>query len=317
MSSRTTESDCDLSIIIVSYNTRALLLALLDSLPNAAGDLRYEIIVVDNGSTDGSASALQDALPTVHLIANQQNLGFVEANNQGIAVAKGDFLLLLNSDTLPSGASICRLVDFARSHPEVGIVGARLINPDGTPQISWADFPTLLSEMTGRNTQRHARRFATNPAWNTLEVDWVNGAAMLCRSEMLSQIGGLDSAIFMYSEETDLCYRAHQHGWKVVHLFGAVVTHIGGASSASHSPLKLKLLYGSKIYFFRKHSGLLWSLLLRLALILATLWGLARRTLQWFLKRDGAIDYASAMRARLALLGWLLRPGNEIGNRPR
>lgn len=298
----------DVSIVITNYNTRQLLLECLASIPLAVGGAQAEVIVVDNGSVDGSVEAVQDAFPSVRLLANKTNAGFVRGNNQGFAMAKGRYVLMLNSDAFPRAGAIEQLLAFGDAHASVGIVGARLVFPDNSPQNSWADFPTLLSDMTGRNLQRHTRPLPSS-GWNALQVDWVNGAAMLCRKSMLDALGGLDEKIFMYSEETDLCYRAHKAGWQVVHLTDAVVVHLGGASSSSHDIRKLKLLYGGKLYFSRKHYGRLRTLLLRLALIGATLFGLARRGIGAVFRPVGRSEAKVALAARWQLLGWLILPG--------
>src|SRR5689334_13420914 len=137
----------DVSIIIVSWNTRELLLGCLQSLPAAVGNLRADVWVADNGSTDGSLAAVHARFPLVRLIQNNSNPGFAAANNQAIAASTGRYALLLNSDTIAWPASIEQLVRFADGKPTTGVVGARLLNPDGSFQASFADFPSLRSEL--------------------------------------------------------------------------------------------------------------------------------------------------------------------------
>ena len=297
----------DVSIVITNYNTRQLLLDCLASIPLAVGGALAEVIVVDNGSADGSVEAVQSAFPRVRLVANKTNAGFVRGNNQGFALANGRYVLMLNSDAFPRAGAVERMLAFGDAFPDTGIVGARLLFPDDSPQNSWADFPTLLSDMSGRNFQRRAQPLAS-PGWNALHVDWVNGAAMLCRKSMLDALGGLDEEIFMYSEETDLCYRAQKEGWQVVHLADAAVTHLGGASSSSHDVRKLKLLYGGKLYFSRKHYGQLRTIALRVGLIGATLFGLARRGIGAVLHPAERSEAKIALAARRQLLWWLILP---------
>jgi len=306
-------SSIDVSIVITSFNTRQLLLDCLVSIPAAVGSMLAEVIVVDNGSADGSVEAVQESFPYVRLVANKTNAGFVRGNNQGFALAKGRYVLMLNSDAFPRTGAIEGMLAFGDAHPEIGIIGARLLFPDDSPQNSWADFPTLLSDMTGRNFQRHAQPVAS-PGWNALHVDWVNGAAMLCRKSMLDALGGLDEKIFMYSEETDLCFRAHKAGWQVAHLADAAVTHLGGASSSSHDIRKLKLLYGGKLYFSGKHYGKLRTFVLRLGLIGATLFGLARRGIGAVLRPSERSEASVALAARWQLLWWLILPNRTPSN---
>jgi len=191
---------------------------------------------------------------------------------------------LLNSDTRVHAGALQAMVQFADAHANAGVVGCTLLNDDGSLQESWASFPTLGSEVRGKN-YRARRRLDGEPAGvEAFDVDWVGGAAMLIRAETLKQVGGLDEGIFMYTEETDYCYRARQAGWRVCYLASATITHLGGGSTSRSNLTQLQRLYNSKIYFFRKHYGASSAFVLRLGLAGANTFGLARRGLQLLLK---------------------------------
>ncbi len=247
-------TDPDISIIIVNWNTRDLLIDCLAALPWALGSLHADIWVVDNHSHDGSIAAVQHHFPHVHLIQNQRNIGFAAANNQAIQKSRGRSLLLLNSDTIATPRSLEELARFLDQHTSVGIVGACLLNPDGTLQPSWAAFPTLMSELPGIN-RRTRRVFTTYNGSPVFSVDWVGGACLLIRRDLIHQIGPLDEQFFMYSEEADWCYRARRCGWHVCYLPTAQVIHLGGQSSRQNSLAMKQHLYRSKLRFFAKHYG--------------------------------------------------------------
>lgn len=258
----------DLSIIIVNWNTRELLAQCLASLPGATAGLISEVIVVDNGSTDGSPALVAERFPSVRLLTNAENLGFVRANNQALPLARGRYVLLLNSDTVAPPESLTRMVQFMDEHPEVGAAGPKLLNPDGTFQGSYAYFPTLGS--VALSAAGLARRLylpydpspAPRPDEVSHPVDWVPGACLLIRQATLATVGLLDEGFWMYSEDTDLCYRIHCAGWEVYYLPDVEIVHFGGASSRQCRPESVGRLYRSKLRFFRKHYGFLSTLLL-------------------------------------------------------
>ncbi|MDH4136450.1 MAG: glycosyltransferase family 2 protein, partial [Anaerolineae bacterium] len=251
----------DVSIIIVNWNTKDLLAQCLQSVYDTVSDLAFEVIVVDNASTDGSPTMVRDHFPQARLIENRKNEGFARANNQAICASHGRYLLLLNSDTITQPGALEAMVHFADRHPEAGIVGCKLLNADGSLQPSWAQFPTFCSELMGHNFRRR-RPMADGLAY---EVDWVGGACLLARRKAIEMVELLDEDFFMYSEETDWCFRMVRNGWKVYYLPGAEVIHFGGGSSQRASDEMLMQLYQSKLRFFRKHYGALPALGLRLA----------------------------------------------------
>ncbi|NPA91848.1 MAG: glycosyltransferase [Chloroflexi bacterium] len=253
----------DLSIIIVNWNVKDLLRRCLESIPAGAAGLSYEIIVVDNASTDGSP-ALQETFPHVRWIQNRENVGFTRANNQGLRVAQGRYICFLNPDTYVHPQSLTTLVRYLEDHPRVGIVGPQLRYPDGTLQPSRYRFPTLWTALWESTPLEWAwpnnpwtRRYhcADCPRDREHPVDWLNGACLVVRKEVIDQVGPFDEGFFMYSEELDLCRRAKEAGWEVVYLPDAVVTHYEGRSSGQVHLLRDLHFHRSKVRYFRKHHG--------------------------------------------------------------
>lgn len=265
----------NLSVVIVSWNTADLLVQCLEALPAAVGAVLHEVIVVDNGSSDRSAEMVRAGFPTVQLITNPENRGFVQASNQGISLSQGRYVLLLNSDVIAPMGSISRMVEFLERRPDIGAVAPKLLNPDGSFQASYAQFPTLISESLSAFGLNRVLYGHTHPSPLPLPgerphpVDWVPGACLLVRREALDAIGSLDEGYWMYSEDTDLCYRLWQTGWKVYYLPDVEVVHLGAASSRQCRPESVGRLYRSKVRFFRKHYGVLPALLLSLVISVA------------------------------------------------
>jgi GT2 family glycosyltransferase len=252
----------DLSIIIVNWNTRELLVQCLQSIEDTVREVEFEVWVVDNGSSDGSVTMVEERFPDVHIIANTTNVGFVRANNQALALCRGRYVLLLNSDTQILADSVYRAVRFIDEHPRVAVVGVQLLNSDGTFQASYTPFPTLLREvliLSGLGRLLFGQAFPSRKA----EVEkgaqkitgYVEGAFILARREAIDQVGGLDEHIFMYAEEVDWCYRFHQAGWEVWYLPRALIIHHGGQTTKKRKGRMEAELYRSRIYFFRKHHG--------------------------------------------------------------
>lgn len=251
----------DASIVVVSYNTRELLSLCLESIVNTVIGPSYEVIVVDNASADGSPEAVAQYFPWVRLIRNQDNRGFAAANNQGILASRGRCVLLLNSDAVLLPDAVHRMLAFMDSHPEVGIVGGKLLNPDGSFQSSYADFPNLLGEILLLTGLSRFFLFSTYPSYpeaasrEPRRVDWVGGAFIMARREAVEVVGLLDEDYFMYAEEMDWCYRMTRSGWVVFYLPQAQAIHHLGSSSSLIPERKRAQLYRSKCLFLRKNRG--------------------------------------------------------------
>jgi GT2 family glycosyltransferase len=267
----------DVSIVLVSWNTRELLLTCMDSLPAAVGALRADIWVVDNDSADGSAAAARAWRPAnsmgadiqVYVVENERNVGFAAANNQAIIASAGRYVLLLNSDTVALPGSIEQLVRFADERPAAGIVGAMLLNPDGSFQGSFADFPSLHSELlsaAGLGTRLFGRwypNYGPHGSQGTRRVDYVQGACMLARRAAIERVGMLDEGYFMYNEETDWCLRMCYAGWETWYTPEAQIVHYGGQSTRQVRHAMIQALYRSKVRFFHQHYGPIRATILR------------------------------------------------------
>ncbi len=287
----------DLSVLIVNWNVRDLLRRCLQSLLANSPACTLEIIVVDNGSTDGSGEMVRTEFPQVHLIANTDNRGFPAANNQGLAVARGRYVLLLNPDTEVIGNALETMVAFADAHPDVGIVGPQLLNPDGTVQSSRRRFPTLATALLESTwLQPYAPRrllsryyVLDRPDDEIQDVDWVTGAALMARGEAIEQVGPLDEGFFMYSEELDWCRRFREAGWRVVYLPTARVIHHVGKSSEQVLPARHIHFQTSKVRYFRKYHGPVAAGLLRLVLLGNYLWQIGLEGGKWLLGHKRAL----------------------------
>lgn len=266
----------DLSVVVVNWNTEELLAQCLRSVYETADSVVVEVLVVDNGSTDGSVEMVRREFPLVRLIENVENVGFARANNQAMEVSYGRYVLLLNSDAaLRPGAlqTMCRFMD---QHSEVGIVGGKLLNPDGSFQASYMDFPAIWDEVLLLTKLYRLFRPPSFPSHSlsesqeVREADWVPGACLMIRQEALEHVGGLDEDYFMYSEEVDWCWRVRQAGWKIFYLPGAKVLHWGGQSIGLVPVHKRSRVYRGKLLFFRKNRGRGYAALFRLILLFST-----------------------------------------------
>jgi GT2 family glycosyltransferase len=262
----------DLSIIIVNYNTRNLLRDCLKTIYSSQGQLRFNTVVVDNASSDGSAKMVEAEFPQVLLLGNQLNGGFAYANNQGLrhvgfnpdGSAQPDaprYALLLNPDTLLPPTALADMVAFMDNRREAGAVGPKLVRTDGTlDRACRRTFPTPevsfyqmigLSKLFPRSRLfgRYNMTFADPD--ELIEVDSVVGAFMLVRREAIAQAGLLDETYFMYGEDLDWAYHIKAHGWKIYYNPAVTVTHVKRAASR-HSPKAQIEFYRAMDIFYRK-----------------------------------------------------------------
>lgn len=254
----------DVSVIIVNWNTKGLLRDCLSSVYEHAGEVDYEIIVIDNASTDGSASMVKNDFRQVILIENSENRGFAAANNQGMAVAKGRYVLLLNSDTVVLDNAIANTVCFADENPQAAVTGCRVLNPDRTLQRTCFMFPSILNMLLSSTYLYKlfpsSRFFGREQMtwWNRSDVrkvDVVTGCFMLVRREAIEQVGMMDEQFFMYGEETDWCYRFWKKGWTVMFAPVGEIIHFGGQSTAQKPVAMIVQLRLSILKFMKKHRG--------------------------------------------------------------
>lgn len=260
------------SIILVNYNGAEVVLNCVRSIVQFLHAVPYEVIVVDNASTDGSA-ALMAEFPTVQLIRQAENQGFGAGNNVGAKQAKGEFLLLLNTDTLLLSDVLPSLVALMQAHSDVGIIGTKLLNPDGTLQLSVAAEISLTGEyQTLKQLKQYTvpqQRAVLEQTFNQIQsVDIVIGAVFFMRKALFEALNGFDETFFMYFEESDLCQRSRDRGWRVLYTPDVAIIHLGGYSVSKVSE-RMQLEYRrSQLYYYQKHRPLWEQIVLRLYLLL-------------------------------------------------
>jgi len=252
----------DVSVCIVSWNVWEDLHGCLTSLFGGNNQASIEVIVVDNGSTDATVARLSDEFPQIELIANQENRGFAAACNQAIAASGGRYCFLLNPDTTVPEGGLDELLRFADDHPEAGVIGPKLVYPDGSLQYSCRRFPTISAAIF-RGTflepllpGAKSVRYYLMSDWDhdeTRQVDWVSGAALLIRRELIDEIGLLDEGFFWGSEDVDFCLRAHQAGWDVVYTPQPEIIHTVGRSAQQAGLSNLMHTHRSMYRLYSKH----------------------------------------------------------------
>ncbi len=297
----------DLSIIIVTWNSQEFIRNCLDSLLISAGSLSVEIIVVDNDSSDQTAKIVEQFYPQVNLIQNKKNWGYAKANNQGIEEARGECILLLNPDTQVLEDALSLMYEFMEQNPEIGSLGAKLLNPDKSVQSSCREFPTFstliweffgLSRLFPRSRVFGRWRMGYFDFNETREVDQPMGSCLMLRRETLEDVGILDENFAMFFNDVDLCFRIKKGGWKIYFYPEAKVIHYKGASTRK---VKAKMIWLSHLAFYRffkKHkTGLTNRLLLFLFLIPLIFSAWVRILLFWFFSKR----VASAIGARLPI----------------
>jgi GT2 family glycosyltransferase len=257
---------CDLSIVVVSWNTRDLLRDCLASVQARLGPLDAEVIVVDNASGDDTAEMVRREFPTVHLVANADNRGFAAANNQGLAIARGRYVLLLNPDTVVLDDVLAGAVEHADRHPDVAVVGCQVMESETALQRTCFRFPSpwhTFLYATGLARLRPRSRLAGREwygDWDRAtarDVDVVSGMFMLVRRSAIDEVGPMDESYFVYAEETDWCYRFRRAGWRCAFAPVGRILHVhGGGQSTGQVSVRMTVqLQRSLLIFHRKHLG--------------------------------------------------------------
>lgn len=306
------EPAIDISVVIVNWNTRDLLLDCVESLFAETRESSLEIIVVDNASRDGSMEALAARFPQTVRIANTENAGFARANNQGLAVARGRYLCLVNSDVKALAGVLDRLRAFLESRPDVGAVAPRTVGRDLKLRRNCREFPSLRNEICQAlflDRLFPSRRFFRSRSMRDYdyasqsEIEALSGCFLMVPRSVQETVGGLDERFFIYAEDVDWCKRIREAGWRVIYFPEAEAIHYGGSSSATERVRFNLEILKAHLQYWRKHHG-------RLATALfwwIQLTGIALRAFGWSLKvsgdsRDRATEYWRAM-------GWVLRAG--------
>ena len=255
----------DLSIIVVSYNTKDLLKNCLDSVIKNTQGVEYEIIVVDNASADDSVEMLKTAFPRVRLIFNKENLGFSRANNLGLKIAQGENILLLNSDTIILDDAIAKVLKFVRSNNSAGVVGCKVLNSDKTLQFSCYHFPSFITELLFftkdiiKNFDDPFHYYGFMKYWdhNTIrEVDCIAGSFLWVKREVFDKVGYLDEKLFLYYEDTEFCYRVKKMSYYRIYYYPeARIIHFGGMSVGKNTFNSIKYSYtSSKYYLYKRYN---------------------------------------------------------------
>jgi hypothetical protein len=248
-----------MAVAVISWNTRDLLRRCLETV---AAEAPHEVVVVDNGSADGSVEMVRDRFPTIRLQVLPENPGYGAAANVALRLCASPYVLLLNSDTELRRGALEALARHLEGHPRAGIVGPRLLNPDGTLQQSTFPFPSPVVPIIKRRPVADVvgavplLRETFAGAWahdRVSPVPWVLGAALAIRRQAYESVGGFDEHFVMYYEEVDLCYRLRRAGWDIHFSPAAEVTHIGGASTSQRRPQMLARLGLSEMDFHRRH----------------------------------------------------------------
>ncbi len=253
-----------LSICILTLNARDYLRACLDSIAQYAPAFPYEIIVVDNASTDGVSDLLREAYPQVVLLRNEVNLGFTRAVNQSLQRASGDYLLLLNNDTLLIEDLFTPILNYMDAYPDVGIAIPKVLNTDGSfqSQCKRGDARPLevfgyflkLGKLFPRSKRLNGYLQSWLPEDEIAEVQAVSGSCMFLRRQTWQQVGDFDEQFFAYQEDSDYCLRARQHGWKVLYLpIARIIHHAGKGGSGARPFQSIYQWHRSYFLYYRKH----------------------------------------------------------------
>ena len=279
------DTKIQVSIVIVSWNTCEITCECIRSIFKQTKDIHFEIIVVDNGSSDNSVEILHKYFPTISIIENENNVGFASANNQGIAISKGDYILLLNSDTIILDNAIKKVIEFA-SENNIGLTGCKLLNKDMSLQSSCFKYPSIINMIISTfylNTLFPHHRFfgRERMSWwqheEIKEVDTVVGAFMLIDKKAINDCEGMDDNFFFYAEEMDLCFRLKKAGWKIVYTPITNIIHLGGQSSKQIKPAMILQLRSGVLQFVNKHHSFFYYFI---CCLLTSLW-FSLRIIPW------------------------------------
>jgi GT2 family glycosyltransferase len=261
----------DISVVLISYNVKQYLEQALDSIFKALSGMASEVFVVDNGSGDGSVSMVKKRFPRVRLIQNTDNVGFARANNQALSLVQGEIVCLINPDTLVREDTFKTGFDYLKHHPDVGALGCKILNPDGTLQLACRrSFPTpgvAAAKILGLSRLFPKSRIFGRYNLTYLdpdkihEVEALSGSFMMVRKRAVDQAGFLDEDFFLYGEDLDWCYRIKQKGWKIVYFPLTQIVHYKGRSTQEASIDSLRMFYGAMRLFVKKHFRSGWSFL--------------------------------------------------------
>jgi GT2 family glycosyltransferase len=296
--------ELDITLVIVSFNTREILLRCLDSIKKYTQEISYEVILVDNASEDGTVEAVVELFPEINVISNKENRGFSAANNQGIIGSKGLRVALLNPDTLLTENSFKKIIDFMKAHPEFSILGTGIVdeNNQPCPIRLWEDTPqdAALKIMGLYDPSDELKKMRPIRA---KEAKVISGCCFIVTRDLIESIGLMDENYFLYNEEDDLCRRARKGGKKICFYPETSVQHLHGKSTHQERHRKKVMLesYRSDLYFYSKHYSLIWNRILRSLYKITLLLGLLRSSFR-HLTGSATADDSVSLKLKLLLM---------------
>jgi GT2 family glycosyltransferase len=299
-------AELDITLVIVSFNTREILLRCLDSIIKHTQKISYEVIIVDNASEDGTIKTVVEIFPEVEVIANEDNRGFSAANNQGIVSSKGRRVALLNPDTLLTENSFKKIIDFMEVHPEFSIVGTGIVdeNNQPCPIRLWEDTPqdAVLKIMGIYDPASELKKMGPMRA---KEAKVISGCCFVVSRDLIESIGLMDENYFLYNEEDDLCRRARKSGKKICFYPETSVQHLHGQSTHQDRHRKKVMMeaYRSNLYFYSKYYSFIWNSILRSLYKMTFLLGLLRSVFR-HLKGSAKADDSMSLKLKLLLMSF-------------
>ena len=312
-----------LSVIIICWNDLRCILDCIESVCAETSAEDYEIIVADNGSSDGSATSIRARFPAVRIVENGENRGFGKGNNAGIRVAQGEYVLILNPDTIIRDRALERMIDYADRHPEAGAFGCRVLNLDGSLQNAAHPLPTIGNSLVGAlglwwlfcwAGGRLSDRYLGEDGRTERQIGFQAGCCLLVRSGLLKALGGFDERFFHQFEDADLCRRVWETGHQVLFCPEAEITHIAGQNRGTYPPKVVLEAERSKYRYFDKYYGAKGALCNRYISLLAMGVRYAGFTLANTLKRDAAREKRLNLYQILLRWHWLLDPVRFLEN---
>lgn len=306
----------DLSIVIVNWNTKELLKNCLESVYAATKQIEFEIFVVDNASSDGSAEMVKSEFGGIRLIMNSENMGFARANNVAFPLATGRYVLLLNSDTVVLPGALDGAVAFMDRHPESGALAPKILNSDGSIQHPcYVREPSLLVEIHDAfELARFFGRPDAEPAGDSVcEVAHACGAALFIRKAVLDKIGYLDETMVFSFEDADICIRTRREGWKLFHCPESEIVHLGGASRRKHGNRAVNATLYSKYRFYGKYHGRIYLAALAAVLVSSSILKLAIFGLLYLLQPKNREIRKLQMEYCIAVLSWHMNRKAGLG----
>lgn len=316
----------DISFIVVSWNARDYLLECLESIQETVENCTYEIIVVDNDSSDGSPEAVEQRYPNVRLIRTGANLGFAKGNNIGIRESTGRFLCLVNSDAVLLPSCIDRLHQFMMDNPMAGMASPKVLNADGSLQPSCSRFPSLFRSLcsalglSSLNPKSSLFGGTFMTWWNHDDcrtVDAISGCFMFLQRQAVEQVGLLDETFFMYGEDIDWCRRFNEGQWQVMFCPAAEVVHYGGASSSNYPVAMYVAMQESRFRYWKKHHGALSRIGLASITLLHHSIRIAARSILYVAMPSRRGQNALKIRRSCAAIAWFLSGSTEIGGQSK